>query len=590
MKIILALHQFLPDNSTGTEILTYSVAKEFINRGHEVIIFTAIAESKSLADWQRFDFYEYDGISVYRFHHSYTPSEEQEVISEIEYNNHLTARFFSHLLDIHRPDIIHFFHFMRLGVSLVDVAQSKSIPVYFTPTDFWSICPTVQLIRDEGQVCAGPTAFAGNCIKHIATRSQWPRIARLARHLPNWAIDTISLCTRSRIPCPLAFRQEIAALSYRLDFIRARINSLHAIISPTKLMTEILVRHNVDKQLIIQSPFGLNISSFKNEPKEFNFAKPLNIGYIGTLSTYKGCEVLIKAFLLMPYDKARLCIYGNLNQYPGYVAQLKSLAKGHDNIAFLGTFPNSEISTVLSSLDILVVPSLWYENTPLVVYSALAAKCPVIASNFPGISEVVLNGHNGLTFEPGNVEALKRCLNRLLVAPGLLKSLSDHCEKPKSIAAYVDELLDIYGQKDRQSLHPLFAPLVFDDYQPITPSGHIEGWAAIGLSEPRSIRALNGDKEIGRVERLRPRPDVRSSLRRIKPVIRGLNYGFSLDINEPILLSTLLEIEDKQGRKWKVSLSNLSFGQVNHVSESILVALDSAYCSAAKSTNLMNNT
>jgi glycosyltransferase involved in cell wall biosynthesis len=55
-------------------------------------------------------------------------------------------------------------------------------------------------------------------------------------------------------------------------------------------------------------------------------------------------------------------------------------------------------------LDVLVVPSIWYENTPLVIYSAQAAGCPVIASNLGGIAEVKHHEDNGLLFKRARVE------------------------------------------------------------------------------------------------------------------------------------------------------------------------------------------
>ena len=73
MKILLTAHQFLPDYFSGTEILTYSVAKELISRGHEVIVFTGYPARVALPDSERFDSYRYEDIEVYRFHHAFVP-------------------------------------------------------------------------------------------------------------------------------------------------------------------------------------------------------------------------------------------------------------------------------------------------------------------------------------------------------------------------------------------------------------------------------------------------------------------------------------------------------------------------------------
>ena len=169
------------------------------------------------------------------------------------------------------------------------------------------------------------------------------------------------------------------------------------------------------------------------------------VGFVGMLAQHKGCHILIDAFQALPPGRAVLKIYGNTEGYPEYSAKLKRLAGNHGAIEFCGVFPNSKIAEVMADLDVLVVPSLWYENTPLVLYSAQAAHCPVVASDFPGISEVIRDEVNGLLFEAGNVAALVKQLSRLIDEPDLAARLSANSQQPKSTATYVDELLSIWN-------------------------------------------------------------------------------------------------------------------------------------------------
>lgn len=577
MKILLTVHQFFPDFFAGTEVLTLSVAKELLRRGHQVIVFTGHPVKQPLPEWQRFDCYDLDGVTVYRFHHTFVPMGEQEVVSEIEYDNHLAARFFAHLLVTVRPDIVHFFHFSRLGASLVDVARHESVPACYTPTDFWALCPTTQLLLGNGSVCPGPSTHGGNCIKHVATLTHWRHIAALVRHLPDRAVDAFVTLACSNFRCSFPFRQEIVALSRRSEFIRSRVNGLHAIVSPTQLMTDMLVRNGVDPRLIVQSAYGLDISGFDGEQRTFDSTRPLTFGYIGTLIPHKGCEVLIKAFLRLDHKNVRLNVYGDLGQFPDYVSRLRALAASHEEIAFLGTFPNSRIAEVLANIDALVVPSLWYENTPLVVYSALAAKCPVVASDFPGMSEVVRDGYNGLTFEPGNVRALTRCLDRMIRTPDLLRELSERCQKPKSIATYVDELLSIYTRMDHQPLHDLPSLRSFDAYQPRKSCGRLAGWAAFDFTEPLSLRLLTADREIARATQLQPRPDVRPYLARSGHAVEGVNFGFVLMPDEPVAPDELvLVVESRSGDLCRIPLSTLTVGQPFMAGHTVVVGIDEA--------------
>lgn len=577
LRILLTVHQFFPEYFSGTEVLTFSVAKELIRRGHEVFVFTGYPAKQLLPDWNRFDSYFIEGIEVHRFHHAFTPMGEQHVLSEIEYDNHLAARFFAHLLDTIRPDVVHFFHFSRLGASLVDVARQKAIPAYYTPTDFWAVCPTSQLLLDNGSVCHGPNAHGGNCIKHVATLTRWRNHAALVKYLPDRVVDGIAVIAKSSLRTQFPFRRDIAALSRRAPFNVSRLNALHGIVSPTRLMTDVLTRNGLDERLIVQSAYGIDISGFDDFRREFDSTRPLTIGYIGTLAPHKGCQVLIQALLRLKIKGARLKIYGNVSEFPDYVAKLKTLAAGHDDIEFIGTFPNAQIADVLAGMDVLVVPSVWYENTPLVVYSALAAKCPVIASNFPGMSEAVRDGWNGLTFEPGNSEALMQCLRRLLQTPTLLKELSANCQTPKSIATYVDELLGLYTQTSRRSIHEAPPRQVIDSFHPGRRYGYVAGWVVIDWEEPKSIRLVSKGKEIASTSRLQPRPDIRTGFKDSGKSVNGVNFGFSMTLSEPASPeATVLVVEGRHGERQEIPFKSLSGGQSMNAARNIIVGIDHA--------------
>lgn len=576
MRILLTVHQFFPEYFSGTEVLTFSVAKELLLRGHEVFVFTGFPAKQQLPDEERFDSYNIEGIEVYRFHHAFTPMGQQHVLSEIEYDNHLAAHFFAHLMDTIHPDVVHFFHFSRLGISLIDVARQKAIPAYYTPTDFWSICPTSQLLLCNGSVCDGPTKRGGNCIKHVATLTHWRRLATLVKYLPDSVVDGISLIANSNIEFQFPFRKDISALSQRPSFNINRLNALHGIVSPNQLMTDVLTRNGVDERLIVQSAYGIEISGLDAVQRQYDLAKPLIIGYIGTLAPHKGCQILIEAFLSLKDKGAKLKIYGNLFDFKEYVAELKELSAKCENIEFLGTFPNAQIAEIFAGIDVLVVPSVWYENTPLVIYSALAAKCPVVASDFPGMSEAVRHGWNGLTFHPGNAEALMQCLQRLLATPNLLEQLSRNCQKPKSIATYVDELLVFYAQTTQLPLHAPPAREIIESYQPGQHHGYIAGWAVVALEQPISIRLLSGGREVAKVHRMHPRPDVREGLKGAESSVSGVNFGFTITLHECISpAEAVLVVEGRHGAH-EIPFKNLLIGQLTAVTHNILIGIDKA--------------
>ncbi len=89
---------------------------------------------------------------------------------------------------------------------------------------------------------------------------------------------------------------------------------------------------------------------------------------------------------------------------------------------------------------------MWHENTPLVVYSAQTAGCPVVASDVPGLSEVVRDGENGLLFPRQDGAALAAALRRLSRDRELLLKLASNAPRPKSIEEYAAELGALYEE------------------------------------------------------------------------------------------------------------------------------------------------
>ncbi|WP_434596516.1 glycosyltransferase [Pseudomonas sp. R4-83] len=441
MKVLLTVHQFFPEFSAGTEVLTLSVARVLKALGHEVRVFTGYPATEALADSERFDQYRYDSILVDRFRHAYVPMGDQTSKIEIGYDNHLAADFFGRLLEEFRPDVVHFFHLNRLGTGLIEKAVDAGVPAYYTPTDFWSICPTGQLLRCGGRTCAGPSKEAGNCVVHFAASQLPERIGRLMTAVPDVFSDTVVRIVRSsRIPAGPVVR-EVRALSGRLERNVRRLNLLQGIIAPNRMIETLLTRYGVRPDILVRSSYGINLEPPVVVRDRARREGPLVLGFVGTLASHKGCHVLLEALQRFSARDLQLRIYGKQTDFPGYVAGLHRLADGNEAVKFCGTFANEDIFTVLGGLDALVVPSVWNENTPLVVYSAQAAGCPVVASHVPGIAEVVTHDFNGLLFDPGSVSGLESALKRLLAEEDLLAKLSSNSTPPKSVAAYVNELL-----------------------------------------------------------------------------------------------------------------------------------------------------
>jgi glycosyltransferase involved in cell wall biosynthesis len=89
---------------------------------------------------------------------------------------------------------------------------------------------------------------------------------------------------------------------------------------------------------------------------------------------------------------------------------LRLAAGGDPRIRFHGPFAEGEQQRVLASIDLLVLPSVWWENSPLTVLEALASGVPVVASAIGGLPELVAHGDTGLLTPPGDAGALREAL------------------------------------------------------------------------------------------------------------------------------------------------------------------------------------
>lgn len=445
MRILLTTHVFLPDFSSGTEILTFNTAKELQCLGHEVEVCTGFLAKPGLKDERRFDSYNYDGIPVQRFLHDSAPMGEQLNVAEAEFNNRFFARWFRGYLERFRPDIVHFFHLGLLSASAIDVCHELAIPMVMTPTDFWLICPNNQLRLPDNSLCRGPDRDSVNCMKHAVSTNQSSHVARVFNRLPNRMVAAMISGINRGAFSGAWFSPLVQALSQRAGFLRERMNKLDRVIMPTRLMQELLIEHGLNPDRAVFSRFG--IAPVRPEARKPDAEGKLRIGFVGGLSEHKGAHLLISAVRLQSEAvPLELKIYGRTDLNPTYHQRLLQLAGDDRRIRFCGTFPNEQIGRVFAELDVLVVPSVWYENTPLVIYSAQAAGCPVIATNLGGMAEVVEHERNGLLFESRDVAGLASAIGRLAHDRPLLQKLSANAVSPKSISDYVAELKIIYDQ------------------------------------------------------------------------------------------------------------------------------------------------
>ena len=120
------------------------------------------------------------------------------------------------------------------------------------------------------------------------------------------------------------------------------------------------------------------------------------------------------------------------------------LAQGRLSLG--AALPPSEVPSVLADADLLVVPSLWAENAPLIVLESLAAGTPVVASRLGGLPELLSGSCGGLLFEAGNHQDLASVLTELIDSPRNLRDLTDEIRKPRTLSDFAAAIEQHYEE------------------------------------------------------------------------------------------------------------------------------------------------
>ncbi|HUO06767.1 MAG TPA: glycosyltransferase family 4 protein [Phycisphaerae bacterium] len=446
MRILLTVHQFLPTYAAGTEIVTYKVARGLIERGHTVEVIAGHPGTMEQKEESRLTNDVFEDIPVQRFHHASVPMAGQTNIMRAEYTSNFVRHFFGAALKRFKPDVVHMFHLSRLTTSVIDACVERNIPTCYTITDFWPICPTAQLRLPDNTTCPGPSKHSGNCLRHVLQSSGAPQAKLPIFKLPTAFIDGLVWLIQKRVLMRKSMQGELVrALAARIGFNVHRLNQIDRILVLTRTMESVLLRYGVNPSRISVLPHGIDASYLQRTEGRGEKAE-LRIGFIGQIYEHKGVHVLVEAIRKLPRSvNVHAHIYGNLNDFPEYVQRLRDIAGDDPRIHLEGTFPNAQVGGIIGKFDVIVVPSLWYENTPLVIYEAMASGCPVVCSRFGGMAEMVRDNVDGMMFEKGNVAELAGILEKLAADRALLKKLAANTQRPKQISTYVDEVEAIYS-------------------------------------------------------------------------------------------------------------------------------------------------
>ena len=281
--------------------------------------------------------------------------------------------------------LVNFHHFLQLGVNTLRALTAET-DIAFTLSlhEFLAIC------AHHGQM-----------------------ITRPARRL----------CYKATpVACAACFpehtRQQFAA---RRDLILSALLPAAGFISPSHFLADRMIAWGLppEKFTIIENglrPDHAAPPPPPAAPRAFAADRPWTFGYFGQLTPFKGADVLLGAIDLLarlPDIGRRLCIriHGNLiGQDSAFIDHFNAVVATNNFATYAGPYDNADVRRLMQASDYVLVPSTWWENSPVVIQEAFAAGRPVICSGIGGMAEKVPDRIAGLHFRPGDPEDLARVL------------------------------------------------------------------------------------------------------------------------------------------------------------------------------------
>lgn len=429
MKITIGIHHFPPRYTAGAEMQAYRTAAGLAARGHEIQVYCVEHIDRGApAGGLAVEDTEFDGIPVRRMSldlrgaGSFDPS---------GYDNPVFGEAIAEGLLRSGADIYHQIGgYLLTGNPLIHARRLK-VPTVLTLVDFWYLCPRTHFQRSNGELSSLPIdpVRCVRCLKEESRRYRIPGAIAPGFMKSFWALH----------------KREISWMQTRNDLLMRVLSQVDAIISPSKFLQQVHIQAGVDPMNIRHIRQGIAsdgkpVAEPKSEKRDV-----LALGFMGQISSHKGVHVLIDAVGRMPRVPVTVDIFGDEKRDKRYFESLRRKATGDKRVAFRGHFSGSEsLSNVLSSIDVLVVPSINYENSPNVILEAFAHGVPVVASRLGGMQELVQHERNGLLFEYGNSTELAVQLQRLVKEPGLLGRLRKGVGTVDSVEQEISTLENTY--------------------------------------------------------------------------------------------------------------------------------------------------
>ncbi|MBI2436232.1 MAG: glycosyltransferase family 4 protein [Candidatus Magasanikbacteria bacterium] len=394
MKICLINNLYPPYARGGAEQVVHRTVEGLREKGYEVVLVTSMSGEKEIEEKQNLKIYRMYPRNIFFYTDAHRHNFFMRFIWHvIDMFNSSVCKEVKHILKQEQPDIVHTHNLMGLSFLIPRVVRKLQIKHVHTVHD-------VQLVEPSGII--------------LKTKENSWRYTGFPTKFYTWVMKQL-------MGSPEVV---ISPSQFLLDFYRSR-----GLFQGTQT-------------ILLRNPLTLNFVRRKSAVKRRkDYGELFNFLYLGQIEEHKGVFLLAEAFEKV--KNAKLHIVGDGSK----LDELKNIVTENnlENIEFYGRVDRDKLPELFSHIDMTIVPSLCYENSPTVIFESLYFDVPVLASRIEGIAELIEEGKNGFTFETGDLESLQEkmewCIEHVvdikkmeLKTPTLMRSEGE----------YVTSLISLY--------------------------------------------------------------------------------------------------------------------------------------------------
>jgi glycosyltransferase involved in cell wall biosynthesis len=329
----------------------------------------------------------------------------------------LQGAFADYLRHVH-PDVVHFHHVMGLGVeALVQVR---------------SVLPDAAIVLTFHE-------YLSICLNH-------GQMVKTSRN---------TLCRNaSPAECAGCFPQYTPGMIFQREmFLKDHLLLADAFVSPSNFLIDRYAAWGLPRERFTQIENGLAPHAVAPPRRLGPDGRRARFGFFGQISEFKGINVLLEAIAAIDDtvwgSDATLSIFGgNLENQPLAFRDRfeKLIERAGRRARFFASYRAEELPRLMEQVDWVIMPSIWWENSPVVIQEAFLHGRPPIVGDIGGMAEKVRNGVDGLHFRAGSREDLADRLTEALTDRGLWKRLHDKAPKPLDFAGFAGQHMKLYRE------------------------------------------------------------------------------------------------------------------------------------------------